>query len=58
MKLPSPERRAYVCAHKDHGTNPPRIFVIPGDPEPPRCPEHGKMIRQTNLPYHPKRKGK
>jgi hypothetical protein len=51
------ERRAYVCTHKDHVVYAYRVFLMPGDPEPPRCPEHGKMQRQANAPYF-KQKGK
>lgn len=43
-------RRAYLCTHK--ACEPPlRVFLQPGDPEPPECPEHGRMQLQANLPY-------
>lgn len=46
-------RDAWLCHHKD--CDPPtRIFLLPGDPSPPRCPLHGAtMRRQANLPYDP-----
>ena len=45
------ERRAYICTHKAHVACAYRVFVNPGDPEPPRCPDHGPMTRQMNMPY-------
>lgn len=49
--MPTAERRAYVCAHKSHGELPIRVFLAPGEPEPPECPEGHKMQRQGNVPY-------
>lgn len=51
------ERRAYVCFTKE-GVLHQRVFLMPGDPEPPKCPTHGKMLRQTNLSYMKPRKGR
>ena len=42
------DRNAWICQKCDP---PRRVFVLPGDPSPPRCKEHGKMIRQINVPY-------
>jgi len=55
----SRERRAYVCYSKD-GAIHHRVFLLPGDDEPPRCPEHGRMKRQANVPYRqpPLKRGK
>ena len=58
------ERKAYICLHKD--CKPPlRVFLLPGDEEPPRCPQHGTMTRQVNVgaaptttPAKAKRKGR
>lgn len=45
-----PERRAYMCLNEK--CDPPRrVFLFPGDPEPPSCPEHGPMQLQANVPY-------
>lgn len=51
--LASGERRAYICKHKDCQLPVPlRIFLRPGEPEPPDCPSgHGPMERQPNRPY-------
>lgn len=44
-------RRAFLCLHKDC-VPPRRVFLRPGEPEPPNCPDgHGKMQRQANVPY-------
>lgn len=44
-------RLAYVCQHASC-VPPHRVFLAPGDPEPPNCPDgHGKMQRQANVPY-------
>jgi hypothetical protein len=44
-------RRAYLCLHKDC-VPPRRVFVVPGEPDPPNCPDgHGKMALQANVPY-------
>lgn len=44
------ERRAYVCL--DPKCDPPRrVFLRPGEKAPPRCPDHGPMQRQANVPY-------
>jgi hypothetical protein len=45
------QRRAYLCQHKN--CDPPiRVFLQPGDKEPPNCPDgHGRMALQANLPY-------
>lgn len=42
------ERRAYICMKCEP---PNRTFLAPGEKEPPKCPHHGKMIRQANVPY-------
>jgi hypothetical protein len=50
------ERRAYVCpaCAKEGGAR--RIFLLPGESEPPRCPVHRRpMERQPNARYHPSR---
>jgi hypothetical protein len=48
-------RRAYVCGSPGccaGERGPVRVFLQPGDPEPPECPEHGGTMRlQANLPY-------
>jgi hypothetical protein len=44
-------RRAYLCLHKAC-VPPVRVFLQPGDAEPPHCPDgHGRMTLQANLPY-------
>jgi hypothetical protein len=43
------QRRAYICPHPAC-VPPQRRFAGQNDPEP-RCPEHGRMIPQTNVPY-------
>jgi hypothetical protein len=46
-----PERRAFICYHKEC-VPPHRVFLRPGEPEPPNCPDgHGAMTRQVNVPY-------
>ncbi len=54
------ERRAFYCTHPDHGVKMPhyRIFLAPGEPEPPKCDVHEgrKMSRQVNVTYNAKRK--
>jgi hypothetical protein len=53
------ERKAWVCTHKNHGDLPVRIFLLPGDAEPPKCPEGHRMTPQPNRPYmQPKGKKK
>lgn len=44
-------RRAYICTHK--ACLPVfRVFLQPGEDDPPRCPEHGRTMQlQANLPY-------
>lgn len=49
------QRRAYVCVDKE-GQVIHRVFLHAGDAEPAVCSEHGKMIRQTNMPYTEKAK--
>ncbi len=49
-------RRAFICKAKGHQypADPYafRIFLLPGQTEVPRCPEHGNtMVRQENVPY-------
>lgn len=45
-------RRAYICLAKDCQAAPRRVFVLPGEKEPPNCPDgHGRMQLQANLPY-------
>ena len=44
-------RRAYLCHHK-LCVPPVRVFLQPGEPEPPQCPDgHGRMTLQANMPY-------
>lgn len=45
-----PERKAYICYHKDHQGLPQRVFLLPGDTEPPRCGLGHVMTRQPNTP--------
>lgn len=45
------ERRAYICEHKDHSGQPQRVFLFPGDAEPPTCDHGHRMVRQPNVPY-------
>jgi len=50
-------RRAYVCLDKKKETKDQiihRIFLLPGEPEPPICPIHGRMTPQPNHPYRGK----
>jgi hypothetical protein len=42
------ERRAYICLKCEP---PRRDFMSATDEKEPRCPQHGKMIRQANMPY-------
>jgi hypothetical protein len=42
------ERRCYICL-KCQPTL--RVFLLPGETELPRCPEHGRMTREPNRPY-------
>jgi hypothetical protein len=56
------ERIAFYCNHRDHEKPNPgayRIFLLPGEPMPPRCKDHPerKMIRQENQPYMTGRTG-
>lgn len=44
-------RRAYVCGHKDHDGL-IRVFLLPGDKEPPTCPKGHRMTPQPNRPYN------
>jgi hypothetical protein len=45
------ERQAWLCTHKEC-VPPIRKFLLPGDPDPPMCPLHGRtMKRQANMPY-------
>jgi hypothetical protein len=47
-------RRAFWCETCARDGHPLRVFVLPDVPEP-RCPQHGKMVRQPNVPYGGKR---
>jgi len=47
------ERRCYICPTCYANGRALRIFITPGD-KPPKCPQHGKMTRERNKPYHPK----
>lgn len=52
VEMPVPYRRAFLCLHKDC-VPPRRVFLQPGDPEPPNCPDgHGRMQLQANVPYN------
>lgn len=44
------KRRAWVCGHKDHEAL-IRVFLLPGDQEPPKCPKGHTMTPQPNRPY-------
>lgn len=44
------ERTAYVCEKCYKDKRPYRIFTLEGEPVP-KCPEHGKMTRESNHPY-------
>jgi hypothetical protein len=49
------ERRAFVCLACLKAGAPTRVFLHPGEPEPPRCTIHRcKMVRQVNKRYHHK----
>jgi hypothetical protein len=52
------QRKAYICTHKDCQPT-MRVFLLPGDEEPPRCPAgHGKMKQQVNMAYMRARNGR
>lgn len=53
------ERLAFICEHPDHAKNSMayRVFLLPGEPQPPRCSEHNRpMARQSNRPYRAKKR--
>lgn len=45
-------RSAWVCERCAGSGVPLRVFLLPGEVGPPRCPEHGvRMVRQSNVRY-------